>query len=244
MKKILTVILALAIVLTFAGCTASSRDLPSVITLDENAVKQHSLTVSARGIVTVMPDVAYINVGVTTQNTDMQKAQEENASVMSAMFEALKNAGLTDDDMHTIQYSAYPIYDYRDQKQVITNYEVTNLIELKIKDINRVGEYIDIASDNGANITNSISFGILDEQSCYNEALKVAVETAKAKADAMAAAGGVKIIGTLSINENSYGGEVYREYAAEEELADTAATPISTGDLEISANVTVTYDIE
>ena len=118
-------------------------------------------------------------------------------------------------------------------------------MELTIKDIGRVGEYIDIAVNSGANMTNSISFGILDQQAVYNDALKLAVEAAKAKADTLTAAGGVKITGTLQITENSAGGGVLREYpqAAMDEGA-SGSTPISSGNLDIEASVTVAYEIE
>ncbi len=248
MKK--RMILAVLIVglagLALAGCAvrpnAEGTSLPAVCSQD---IEQKSITVSAQGKVTAKPDVAYVTVGVTTQDKDMQLAQDKNAQIMNAMAQALKSAGLVDDDIKTVQYNAYPIYDYTDGTNKIVNYEVNNQIELTIKEIDRVGEYIDIAVNNGANTTNSISFGILDQQAIYNEALKLAVEAAKAKADVLAAAGGVKVTGTLHISENTSGGEIVREYA-EAEMADKASgsTPISSGNLDIEAGVTVVYEIE
>lgn len=248
-RYIFFTLIAVVALITLSGCGAGldGEETGTVETSLDSAADMDtvskSITVSAQGTVTTMPDVAYISVGVTTQDTEMQKAQDSNAEVMNTMAEALKGAGLTDDDIRTTQYNAYPIYDYSNDTRKIVKYEVTNQVELTIKDIERVGEYIDIAVNNGANMANSISFGILDEQGEYNEALKLAVEAAKAKADTLAAAGGVKIIGTLQITENTSGGQVYREYG---ELADTASgsTPISTGDLEIDASVTIVYEIE
>ncbi len=246
-NRIISAVLIVALVgLALAGCAVRpNAEGTGLVTVGDQVKEPKSITVSAQGKVTAKPDVAYVTVGVTTQGKDMQLAQDKNAQIMNAMAEALKNAGLVDDDIKTVQYNAYPIYDYTDGTNKIVNYEVNNQIELTIKDINRVGEYIDIAVNNGANTTNSISFGILDQQAIYNDALKLAVEAAKAKADVLAAAGGVKITGTLQMAENSIGGVVTREYEkAMMDEAASGATPISSGNLDIEANVTVIYEIE
>ncbi len=245
-SSFLFVPIAVMLVLTLAGCAVrADGDGASILPVGEDAKAPKSISVSAQGKVTAQPDVAYVTVGVTTQNKDMQEAQDNNAQTMNAMTEALKSAGLTEDDIKTTQYNAYPIYDYSSGTNKIVNYEVNNQVELTIKDITRVGEYIDIAVNNGANMTNAISFGILDQQAIYNDALKLAVEAAKAKADTLAAAGGVKIVGILQMAENSSGGGIVREYpeAAMDE-GKSGSTPISSGNLDIEANVTVVYEIE
>jgi uncharacterized protein YggE len=245
-RIVLFMLIAAVTVFAFSGCAVrSDGEATSLVTAQDEFKQSKSITVSAKGKVTAAPDVAYITVGITTQNADMQTAQDSNAQIMNAISTALKSAGLSDEDIQTTQYNAYPIYDYSSDTHKIVSYEVNNQVKLTIKDIDRVGEYIDIAVDNGANTTNSISFGILDEQSIYNDALKLAVETAKVKADSLAEAGGVTIIGTMQITENSIGGEVSREYekAATDEMA-SGSTPISTGSLDIEASVTVVYEIE
>lgn len=243
-RMIMTVMTVAVLAMAMSGCAMRS-DRDGLITVAENEKDPKSITVSAQGTIKVMPDVAYVTVGVITQDADMQKAQDNNAQAMSAMFEALKTAGLTDDDMRTTQYNAYPIYDYSSETKTIVSYEVTNQAELTIKDIDRAGEIIDIAVNNGANMTNAIRFDLLDEQISYNEALKLAVEAAKAKADTLSKAGGVKIIGTLQMSENSSGGQISRQYemAAADENA-SGSTPISASDLDIQASVTITYEIE
>ncbi len=242
----LCILISVMTVFALSGCAVRpDGESTSLVAVGDETKEPKSITVTAQGRVTAMPDVAYITVGVTTQDKDMQKAQDSNAGIMNVMTEALKGAGLGDDDIQTVQYNAYPIYDYSNNKNEIVNYEVNNQVELTIKDIGRVGEYIDIAVNNGANMTNSISFGILDQQAVYNDALKLAVEAAKSKAETLAAAGGVKIIGTLQMSENSAGGGVLREYpqAAMDE-GSSGSTPISSGNLDIEASVTVVYEIE
>ncbi len=246
MKRIILPVMALAIILlALSGCVARPQgDGTGLVSVVNDDTIQKSISVSAQGVVKVMPDVAYVTVGVTTQDADMQVAQDNNGQMMNAMFEALKSAGLTDDDMRTSQYNAYPLYNYSSGTNEIVSYEVNNQVVLTIRNIDRVGEIIDIAVTNGANMTHSISFGLLDEQSSYDDALKLAVEAAKAKAETLAEAGGVKITGTLQMTENTIGGQIYREYEMAAAEDSSGATPISTGDLEIQASVTVVYEIE
>ncbi len=246
-NKVVTAILVLVALLVFAGCSINPNDTaPQKITVDvgDNLNSANKLTVNAAGNIEVMPDVAYVTVGVVTQNKDVKAAQNENADLMNTIFDALKAKGLTEDDMRTTQYNVYPIRDYSDNDGEISVYEVTNMVQLTIKDIDNVGEYIDIASENGANTAYPVSFSLLDKEEYYNEALTDAVQKAKAKAQAIAAAGGYSIIGTLEITEGSYSYSTTREYAMDDAAYDGGATPITAGELDVTANITVVYEIE
>lgn len=215
-----------------------------LIDLNGKEILANKLTVSASGSKKVMPDVAYVTVAVTTQNKVMKKAQSDNKDKMNALYAALKQAGLSEQDIRTISYSAYPIYDYINGGRDITGYQVTNSIELTIRDIDTVGDYIDIAAENGANTNYSINFSLLDNSGYYNEALAEAVTKARAKADTIAAAGGYKIIGTLELSESQgYYNPPYMYYDKAAESAG-GSTPVTAGLLEITANVTIVYQIQ
>ncbi|MGI5850281.1 MAG: SIMPL domain-containing protein [Christensenellales bacterium] len=257
-KSICTVIaiIVLAAALTFAGCSAipaakssgsnSSGGITSSIVAvgpDGNIITANKLTVSATGSTKVMPDVAYVTVGVITQGKDIKKAQSENKKMMNVMFDALKKAELTDDDIRTTNYSVYPIYDYKNGSGKILRYEVTNMVELTINNIDNIGDYIDIAADSGANTSYAITFDLLDKNEHYNTALADALNKAKSKADTIALTGGYTIVDTLEITENSNIYQPYRDYA-EAAMADEDTTPISAGELEVTAKITVIYEIE
>lgn len=215
-----------------------------LVDLSGKEILANKLTVSAAGVKKVMPDVAYVTVAVATQNKVMKKAQSANRETMNALYAALKAAGLSEEDIRTVNYSVYPLYDYTNGSGVITGYQVTNSVELTIRDIDTVGDYIDVAAENGANANYSINFGLLDNSGFYNEALAEAVTKAKAKADTIAAAGGYKIIGTLDISESqSYYSPPYKYYDMAESAAG-ASTPVTAGLLEITANVTIVYQIQ
>ena len=225
---------------TQAAASASDK---IVVQLDD-AQDKNSVSVSATGTVKVTPDVAYTTVGVVTQKKKMQDAQAANRDLMNAVVAALKAAGLTDDDIRTTNYSVYPVYDYMDASQKITAFEVNNTVELTIRDIDKVGAVLDAAAAAGANTSYSVSFDLLDKSPVYNKALTAAMEAARTKADTLAAAGGFAIKGVLNVSEGYNSTPVYYEYAAAEDNSGKAPTYISAGDLDITASVSVVYEIE
>lgn len=257
--RIAAAAIALIAAMAMTGCSAApaaaqqpAANQPSIATqgvrlIDASGeeIIANKLTVSASGVKKAMPDVAYLTVAVTKQDKSMKKAQSANRETMNKLIGALKSAGLKDDDIRTINYSANPIYDYTSVSGKITAYEVMNTAELTIKDIDAVGDYIDIAAANGANASYSIRFDILDSSGFYNEALADAVGKARAKADAIAAAGGYGIISTLEISESqSYYYPQYGRYGMADVAAEESPTPVSAGELEITANVTIVYQIQ
>lgn len=223
-----------------AVVTAGSSE---TIDPDGNKIIINKMTVNATGTVKVMPDVAYVDFGVTTQNKDVKKAQSANKDLMNALFTAFQNGGLTKDDIRTINYGVNPLYDYSTGKNVLNAYQVVNTVEVTVKDIDKVGDYVDIAASAGANTDYSIKFDLLDRNASYNQALAKAMQTAKAKADALASAGGYTIAGVLEVSEgsNNYAPQYLNAAKAE---ADKAPTPITAGQLEITATVTAEYQIK
>lgn len=225
--------------------SAAPAPVTKLVDIEGNEILANKMTVSASGVKKVMPDVAYVTLGTTTQNKSMSKAQSRNREIMNALIEALKAAGLKDGDIETVNYSVYPTYDYTSGTGKISGYEVSNMIRLTIKDIDKVGDYIDVAAANGANENYSINFDLENAAPYYNEALADAMTKAKGKADAIAQAGGYQITGTLEITESQarYSPD-YREYAPASAADEAAPTPVSAGLLEITANVTVIYRID
>jgi hypothetical protein len=252
------IFVAIALVLALAGCTALpvvSEEKPSasstagekiVIQLEDGMQNSVSkLTVTANGTVKVAPDVAYTTIGVVTQKKKMQDAQTANKELMNAVIAALKGSGLTDEDIRTINYSVYPVYDYSDGVSKINMFEVNNTVELTMRDIDKVGEYLDVAATAGANTSYSVRFDILDREPFYNQALTAAMESARAKADTMAAAGGCVIVKPVEVTEGYTYNTVYREYEmAAADKMDEGVTYVSAGQLDITATVSVIYEIE
>lgn len=220
-------------------------------------------TISTNGTysVKVAPDIAYISIGVNTFAKDPKEAQKENKQKMDGVFKKIKSLGIADKDIKTTNYSIYPRYEWnnieskgekgyieRKSEQILVGYEVNNMIQVTIRNLNIVGSVIDVTVEEGINQANSISFGLSDEkrEEVYLEALKRAVENAKAKAETMASVYGIQLGKPSNIIENgSYVPQpiMYRGYAdAKVAAEESASTPISAGELKIRANVNVVYE--
>lgn len=202
----------------------------------------NTVTVNGVGSVTIKPDIAYVSVGVETSNVDANKAQAENAEAMNQVMDALKDSGIEADDIKTTQYSVYDRYDYIDGKQSNKTYQVTNMVQVTVKDIDQVGQVIDAASNAGANSVSNIQFGIADESEAYQEALKLAMTSAEGKAEAILSTFGEVVTAPSKVTETSYfSGVVRSDYSYGKAEMAVMDTPVSSGELTVTANVTVEY---
>ena len=116
-------------------------------------------------------------------------------------------------------------------------------MNVTVRDLSKTGGIIDAAAQSGVNMSSSISFGLSSYEDSYNEALKNAVLAAKKKADTVAGALGVKLIAPISVNEG-YGYSPLSNYATYDMKMESsvAATPIQSGSVEITANVSIVYE--
>jgi hypothetical protein len=242
MRKMAVLTCAL-VVLTLAliGC-ASAADSTS----------DHVIQVSGSGSVTGTPDRVQISFAVETESSDVRIAQSNNALAMTNVVDALVAAGIPRDQMKTTDYSITPVYQ-DDSNAIlsgkITTYQVTNTLKVTLKDTNVTGQVIDTAVNAGANKVNSIQFVLSDEQAqaLRSQALTKAVTNARADADAVAAALIVTITGTQTADiSQGYTPVVYSNYdtvALASAKSMAAPTPIQSGDITVTAQISVTYTI-
>jgi hypothetical protein len=209
--------------------------------------EKNTITVSGTGIIKVKPDTAHIRIGVETRNANAKKAQQENAQVMDKVTAKLKSFGIAGDNIKTVTYSLYPLerYDDSTRKSYVYEYRVNNIVEVVVRDIDKTGEIIDGVAAVGSNKISSIRFGMENTDKLYNQALNMAVANASEKAKSVAEGLGVTLKGAVNVQEIGGGGPlvVRQDNIAAKimESADMAATPISTGEMEISAMVSVQY---
>jgi len=201
------------------------------------------VSVQGVGEVTVKPDVATINIGVETQDKDAAFAQKSNARLMEDVSKAIKALGIKEKDLQTSQYNIYKNRNYGDDKKE-EYYVVSNTLTVTVNDITKVGAVIDASSKAGANKINSINFSVKDESVYYQQALKNAMASAKGKASSIMSTYGKKPGMPYSVSEaNYYGGAVRANYSMDMAVAkESVATPIESGDLTITANISVQYD--
>lgn len=242
-KKIM-LIFALVFVFAFG---AISGGLSLIGNADDPQVPQKTISVSSEGTVKVKPDMAYINVGVQTENRSSKVAQQENATKMNKVMQVLKELKIADSDIKTSQYTIYPIetYSEKDQRSYVTGYRVINTLEITIRDISKVGAAIDAVTANEANTVSNIRFTVADPDKYYLQALENATIKAKAKADVLAKQFGIKIGLPSQINEAGGGYNppiIYSSMDSIKSRAEAAPmTSISSGELEIRASVGLVY---
>jgi hypothetical protein len=203
-----------------------------------------TLSISGTGVVYVKANQATVTLGVYTEDKTASTAIDENAAIMTAVIAALKQLGFKDEDMQTTNYSVYPNYNW-DIRQVI-GYQVTNMIQVKIKDLTMVGPAIDAAASAGANRVDSIGFGITEATASAMklQAYTTAIADAKAKSDVITSGLGIKIVGVQSVTENSYYPVAeYRSYDSAVS-GSKASTPVLSGDLSVTVTLNIVYLIE
>jgi len=223
----------------------------AVIAADPAACPENLITVSGTGEVTTAPDIALVTLGVQTENADVKTAQEENAMIMDDLITSLLDAGIPRQDIQTVSYNIYPVYDdeTRPFGGKIKYYQVTSLIQVTVRDVTRTGEIIDTAVKNGANQVNSVGFSLSPEKekSLRAQVLTQAVANARSDADVTAAATGVTITGVKSVMVGSvYVPIAYdnRYSGAAEMKSASVPTPIEAGQIKVTAQVSISYLIE
>ena len=193
------------------------------------------------------PDKVEIYLGAQTDSTDASDSQQQNAVILQKIRSGLSSKGITSSSIQTTQYSLEQIREWDDVRRVYVNkgYRTTHILKIKLTDISKAGEIVDVAVENGANRVDSIVFGLSDSKAktMRTQALTEAAKNAREKADAIASGLEVSI---TKVNHASEGYVGVTPYYATKNLgvAEAAAVPteISAGQIEISASVSVSYE--
>ncbi len=206
-----------------------------------------TITVTGSGRVTVSPDLADLRLGVSVTEPTPEGARQASARAMDEVIARLKALGIADRDLQTSIVSVSPAYDYSSNTNppTLTGYTFSNIVAVVIRDIDRVGDAIDATLGAGATNVDRISFRVEDQSAAESEARQRAMVDARAKAETLAAAGGVSISGVAAIVESGAAVPYPTPFAGMAEMAARdASTPIEAGMNEVAATVIVTYLID
>lgn len=200
------------------------------------------ITVTGTGTVEAAPDVATLTIGVTTQGETAAVALSSNTAALEAVMGRLTAAGIEARDMQTSNLSLNPNWTgYDTNSPTISGYVAANMLTIRVRQLDGLGAVLDAAVADGANTLNGLSFGLADPVPALNEARKEAVADARAKAELLAAAAGVKLGRIASISEaGSASPEPAPMFRAE---ASLAPVPVAGGELGLSASVTIYFEI-
>lgn len=198
------------------------------------------MTLIGNGNLTVPPDTVQVQVEVQTEKEQLLIAQQENATAMNQIIEALLNFGIENEHIQTVSYNINPRYDYIDGVQQFRGYVVTNAIKITSISMEQISNIIDIAVQNGATSVSNIHFFVADDQATYEEALSLALQNATEKANVIAETMELQIVPfPIKIVEERRDIPSIPQLFVAKEMSGT--TPIEPGQLIIHASVTVQF---
>lgn len=206
-----------------------------------------SVSVSGAGTAYLVPDIAYIYVGVNTQRPSASEAVDENNAQTQKMIEALRNFGIDAKDIRTTNFSIWPQERYDPLTGTPTGektYVVDNTVYVTVRDLDKLGELLDTVIEAGANTVNSVQFDVADKDEALKQARADAVKDAREKAQELVAAAGVELgdVQTIGFYDNvSY--PTFEGKGGGGAVAE-ASVPIQPGQLTFTVTVNVTYEIK
>ena len=209
-----------------------------------NQVK-NTLVVFATGEVFSKPDLAIVNFSVVNEALTVEKALSENTDKANSVINFLKNQEIQEKDIKTIVFNINPRYEWQKERRILVGYEVKQSLEVKIRDFSKIGEIIEGAIKNGANIVENLQLTIENKEELKNKAREIAIKRAKEKAQAIASQLEVKLVKITNFTENEgaiYPERIYFNQSATPEFKDLVPQ-INVGENKIQIEVAVTFEI-
>ena len=235
MRQPLATLLA-AFAMTAAPATALAQAAP--------ASDGTLLSVSSRAEARKAPDIATFSAGVVTQAADGNAALRQNAEQMNRVLAAIKAAGVADKDVQTSGISLNPQYRYEEnQPPRITGYQASNTVNVKLREVAKMGKVLDALVASGANQVNGPSFGIDDPEPLHDRARLDALKAARARAETYAGALGVRVRRIVSISEGGAAMPSPMPRMAMMKAEAYDSTPVAAGESSVSVNLDVVFEL-
>jgi uncharacterized protein len=201
-----------------------------------------TISVTGEASVSVPPDLAQIDAGVSTEAKTAREASEANNAAMGKVLLALKGAGIEEKDFQTSRLSLQPQYaPNRTGPGAVIGYRASNRVAIKLRDVTKVAGTIDLVVGAGANELGGINFTVSAASKLLDDAREQAIADARRKAELYARAAGVTLGAPVSISEdNAAGPPQFRRMAA----GIAASAPIATGEETLHVTVSVSWAIK
>ena len=237
MKKKTLIIGILLLTVILSACAPTSGTAVS---------ETRTVSINGTGKIPVPPDMATISVGVQTKHAEAEEAMAENNVAIQAVMDTLSEFGIEPEDIKTSNFSVYPRNEYdNDGKITSTTFVVSNNVSVKVRDLDILGKVLAAVVESGANTVSGVNFNISDREAAYADAMALAVENARSRAEILVEAAGGKLGEVQSINAHiSGGGVVYMERAAMDSAMASSEVPVSAGEMDLSVDVSVVYEIK
>ena len=212
----------------------------------QGPVAERLITVTGEGIVAAVPDLAYVNLGVSQQAETAGAAMDAMSTSMTAVMDRLATAGIAPVDIQTGQLTLDPVYDNSSYDSSggakIIGYVATTMVQVRVRDLTVVGAVLDAVVQDGANRLAGVSFDLADRAPAMDEARRRAVADARARAELFAAASGVTLGVLITLTEQSGYLNPAPMFDARMEGA-SMAVPVAGGEVSLQAMVTMVYEV-
>jgi uncharacterized protein YggE len=202
----------------------------------------HTLTVQGSGKVTVVPDVARVYLGVTLTKPTVKEARDAAAKAMTNVIAAIKGLGVADADLQTTGLSLSARYANGSSTKIV-GYVISEQVQVTVRDLDKAGDVVDVATAKGATDVNGISFELADPAKAMDDARAAAIAAARTSGLAMAGAAHVTLGAVVSISDGSAPSPIYYGAAGAAPAADLR-TPVQPGTQDVSAMVTVVFELD
>jgi len=227
MRPITAALVTLVFLATPASAQTATAEPPTVVT-------------SGEGVVTAVPDQAWVRIGAESRSKVPKEAQARNAEAMTAVQQKIAALGIPKDAVRTVAIDLQMEYDYANGRQTPRGYVARNTIEVRVDEFAKLGDVLDAAVGSGATNLHGLRFDVKRREALEREAMQLAVANAVGRAEALAAGAKRSIDRVIRIEESfsGRGGEV--PVMAMRMKAEDASTPVAAGELEIRAQVRLT----
>jgi uncharacterized protein YggE len=267
MKRVLQVSLVLAAMLgMFAACSptaiptapftiapttaqADTQPVEAAALAATDAASLRTISVIGSGQVYLVPDVAYVYIGVHSQSDNVSAALKQNNEQAKQVSDALKALKVEEKDIQTTSFNIYPQQQYEPGTGNVTGtfYSVDNTVYVTVRDLKQLGELLDTVVRSGANSINGINFDVVDKESALSKARELAISNARKQAEELAKLSGVTLGDIQYISTGTASSPMAKEMygmGGGGGMASSVQTPISAGQLVLSVDVSLTFQVK
>jgi len=249
MKTKSTLMITVLIIATLlAGCAGAAFAQTETPTGESGGSKvTRTVNVNGSGKVYLTPDMAYVTIGVHTEGENAVKTVAENNAATQDVIDTLKGMKIDEKDIQTTNFSISPQkeYDQAGKPTGKVTYIVDNSVLVTVRDLSKIGDILDATVKSGANSINGIQFDVADKDQALSQAREAAVNDAHAKALELAQAAGVTLGAVQTISEYTSGGPTpMYDRAAAPMAVEAAAVPVQAGQMLLTIEVNIVYEIK
>lgn len=244
-------------ILTIFLVIVSIKEIKSIYYVGKNPNMTNMISVTGDGSAVAIPDVASFSFSVTEKAKTVDEAQAMATKKINEALKVVKESGVSDKDIETISYNINPHYEYQTysctatycpSKSVLTGYEVSQTIGVKVRKLADAGKLFSVIGSAGVSNINGLTFSVDDMDNVKAIAREKAIQEAQAKAEILAKQLGVTLsrVSGFYENDSSYPRPMYGMGGAMEvssvKVADSPEVPV--GERKITTSVSITYEIK